>query len=64
MQVFYAIRFVFSFVECFVLCGVLEVGEDRFPSGRVPVLFMRINVGTAGTSVLVCEEVTVEKHIS
>ena len=39
MQVFSTILSVSTFVMMlFVLCGVLEVGEYRFPSGLVPVL--------------------------
>ena len=44
---------VFSFVLVwFVLCGVLEVGEYRFPSGRVPVLN---KCWKAGTGVLIAK---------
>ena len=44
--------------------GILEVGEDRFPAGRVPDSDGRVNKWLETELVFDCDEVAAEMHIS
>ena len=63
VQVFYAYRFLY-FLVLLYFGGILEVGEDRFPAGRVPDSDWRVNKWLETEQVFDCDEVAAEMHIS